>query len=232
MALPWNDEEAVEDDAPWAALAAAGWTDEVGERQALLAIAEAADVAGERDSKGRVLLRLLKRAREPAIVFSEYRDTAERLFRQLSDAGHRVRLLHGGLAPHDRSPRRLRRSTPAGPCWLRPMPRRKVSICTMPAGLSCTSSCRGRRRGSISGAGGSTGSDSPGVCTRSRSWGITPPNSWCWRRCSAAQCGQGRFLGRRCSINSPSLAWRATCLPPCRSIGRRSPHPRHRHSSA
>jgi len=101
--LPWGDEEVQEDAAPDSVLAAAGLEDAAEERRLLMALAETAEMAGRDESKVRVLLRLLKRVREPAIVFSEYRDTAERLRGQLVDAGHRVCLLHGGLAPHERA---------------------------------------------------------------------------------------------------------------------------------
>jgi hypothetical protein len=39
---------------------------------------------------------------QPAIVFTEFRDTLERLFRAAAGAGHEVRLLHGGLSPGER----------------------------------------------------------------------------------------------------------------------------------
>ena len=50
----------------------------------------------------RALLRLLRRVREPAIVFTEYRDTADRLRDALMRAGHRVVVLHGGLTAVER----------------------------------------------------------------------------------------------------------------------------------
>jgi hypothetical protein len=103
MSLPWGDEDAQEDAAPDSLLAVPGMADEEEERRLLLALAEAAEMAATAESKVRVLLRLLKRVREPAIVFSEYRDTAERLRGHLVDAGRRVCLLHGGMAPHERA---------------------------------------------------------------------------------------------------------------------------------
>lgn len=67
-----------------------------------MAIADAADAATGSEAKVLALVRLLRRAREPAIVFSEYRDTAVRLAACLVDAGHRVWLLHGGLTAMER----------------------------------------------------------------------------------------------------------------------------------
>ena len=57
----------------------AGLRDEGEERAAIERTLEAVAPAVKSESKIRVLLRLLARVREPAIVFSEYRDTAERL---------------------------------------------------------------------------------------------------------------------------------------------------------
>ncbi|MGH9373420.1 MAG: DEAD/DEAH box helicase [Vicinamibacterales bacterium] len=102
MWLPLRDEDSLEDEEPDAVLGAVGLDKQDDERRALTAVAEAAEAAAQQESKVRALLRLVRRAHEPAIVFSEYRDTAERLCRHLADAGHRVRLLHGGLSPQDR----------------------------------------------------------------------------------------------------------------------------------
>jgi superfamily II DNA or RNA helicase len=102
MSLPWNDDDAIEDETADSVLRAPGLTDEAGERQALSAIAAAADIVGKDESKTRALLRLLRRVCEPALVFSEYRDTADWLCRVIADAGHHVRLLHGGLTPSER----------------------------------------------------------------------------------------------------------------------------------
>lgn len=98
LLLSWHDEDALEDDSTDAVLSARGWEDVGSERDALQVIAEAAAVAARRESKIEVLLRLLRRARQSAIVFSEYRDTAERVRQSLVEAGHRVVVLHGGIA--------------------------------------------------------------------------------------------------------------------------------------
>lgn len=97
------DEDEDPDAAPDALLAAAGLDVLDEERHVLAALAAAAEeAAAGAESKMRTLLRLLRRARQPAIVFSEYRDTAERIERQLAGAGHETCLLHGGMPLHAR----------------------------------------------------------------------------------------------------------------------------------
>jgi superfamily II DNA or RNA helicase len=80
----------------------AGLGDPVEERVRIGQILDAAKPACESESKMRALLRLLRRVREPAIVFTEYRDTADRLRDALMRAGHRVVVLHGGLTAVER----------------------------------------------------------------------------------------------------------------------------------
>ena len=72
------------------------------ERAAIERTLDAAGPALRSESKLRVLLRLLGRVRESAIVFSEYRDTVERLRQVLAERGHRVIVLHGGLTGVER----------------------------------------------------------------------------------------------------------------------------------
>jgi superfamily II DNA or RNA helicase len=103
LILPLGDEDPLEDDEPDAALAAPGLSDTGRERRWLKAIVEAAHNGSHRESKTRFLLRLLSRIRQPAIVFTEYRDTLERLRDVLTAAGHDVAVLHGGLSPAERS---------------------------------------------------------------------------------------------------------------------------------
>ncbi len=103
LALPLGDEDPLEDEEPDAALAAPGLSDTGRERRWLTAIADAARTASRRESKTRFLLRLLSRMRQPAIVFTEYRDTLERLRDVLTAAGHHVAVLHGGMTPAERS---------------------------------------------------------------------------------------------------------------------------------
>ena len=69
------------------------------ERALLSRIARAASSAIGRETKLAVLQRLLRRIREPAIVFSEYRDTLAHVFEHVS-AGAAV--LHGGLSRDER----------------------------------------------------------------------------------------------------------------------------------
>ena len=104
LSLPLEDENEIEEDAVKDdSLGGEGLGDKASERQMLETIAAAASRGEEYESKIRVLLRFLKRAAEPAIVFTEYRDTAERLARRLTDAGHATCVLHGGLSSRDRA---------------------------------------------------------------------------------------------------------------------------------
>jgi superfamily II DNA or RNA helicase len=92
----------VPDHAPDDELSGVGLGDAVRERRWLSVIAECAERASHDESKTRLLLRLLRRMRQPAIVFTEFRDTLERLYRTVASAGHEVCLLHGGLSPAER----------------------------------------------------------------------------------------------------------------------------------
>ena len=91
----------LEDEAPDQVLGGRG-LGEVGEERARIErILEAATpIADER--KVLVLRRLLTRIREPAIVFSEYRDTVDRLRQVLASDGHRVLVIHGDLGAAER----------------------------------------------------------------------------------------------------------------------------------
>ena len=115
---PMRDEDPLEDEAPSAVLSTPGLADSKRERRWLRAIAEAARLAAGDERKTRFLLRLLDklgaklgagsgaRLGEPAIIFTEYRDTLARLEERLAAAGHPVgslHVLHGGLSPADRS---------------------------------------------------------------------------------------------------------------------------------
>jgi superfamily II DNA or RNA helicase len=92
---------APDDDAPDdRVLGVAGLSDAAHERQLLAALLDLALSAVASQSKPATLIRLLRRARQPAIVFTEYRDTLEHLAGRL--AGFRPVLLHGGLAPSER----------------------------------------------------------------------------------------------------------------------------------
>ena len=102
LTLPLDGEEDVEDRVADLVLGGGGLRDEEEERAAIQRVMETAGEAARDESKLRALLRLLRRAREPAIVFSEYRDTAEHLREVLESAGHRVVALHGGLGAAER----------------------------------------------------------------------------------------------------------------------------------
>lgn len=75
--------------------------DAAEERCLLEEILDAARVVAAADSKVAALARLLRRTHEPAIVFTEYRDTAELVAEVLALPGS-VAVLHGGLDQSDR----------------------------------------------------------------------------------------------------------------------------------
>lgn len=88
------------DDEPDAELAAPGLDDRHDERRRLGAIRALAIRAETAESKMRALVRLLRRSHEPAIVFTEYRDTLARVARLLEDL--KPVTLHGGLTSSER----------------------------------------------------------------------------------------------------------------------------------
>lgn len=98
-----TDEDPLEDDEPQRALAIPGLDDPVRERRWLAAIAEAARAAARAESKSRALIRLLRRVRQPAIVFTEYRDTLIQIEQSVTALPLGVVLLHGGLSPAERT---------------------------------------------------------------------------------------------------------------------------------
>jgi superfamily II DNA or RNA helicase len=102
LLLPLGDEEPLGDDVDDETLAAPGLGDSALERHLLERIARAAGRAAS-ESKTAFLLRMLRRMHEPAIVFTEYRDTVTRLHELLTAAGHDVTLLHGALSPAERA---------------------------------------------------------------------------------------------------------------------------------
>jgi hypothetical protein len=101
--LPLGEDGVEEDGAPDTVLAGAGLSDGPAERRMLANIAEHAERAARSEGKVRVLVRLLGRVREPAIVFTEYRDTAEHLATALIASGLHVRLLHGAMPARERA---------------------------------------------------------------------------------------------------------------------------------
>lgn len=94
------EDQTPEDDEPIGSLAAPGLDGRL-EREWLTRLGEAAGRAMNAESKIAWLSRLLACARQPAIVFTEYRDTARWLAAALEAVG-RVVLLHGGLSRSER----------------------------------------------------------------------------------------------------------------------------------
>ena len=82
-------------------LGAAGLPDIASEQRWLKALLDAA-LAVTSESKARVLVRLLRRLGQPALVFTEYRDTLEQLRALLDRAGLAAGVLHGGLSAGER----------------------------------------------------------------------------------------------------------------------------------
>jgi superfamily II DNA or RNA helicase len=103
LVLPFADEDPLDDAVEDDLLAAPGFADARQEQIVLDRVVDAAAAAARNESKVGALTRLLRRLREPAIVFTEYRDTLERLADRLDDAGMRVLVLHGGLDPAARA---------------------------------------------------------------------------------------------------------------------------------
>lgn len=104
MGLPLDDPDGEtdrEDAEPVAAVAAPGLADPADERRRLLAILEAAGRSATDERKFGALARVLRRAGEPAIVFTEYRDTAALAAAFLAARTSCV-LLHGGLTGDER----------------------------------------------------------------------------------------------------------------------------------
>jgi superfamily II DNA/RNA helicase len=99
MHLPFADASA-DDEEPGACLGVRGLRDPGEERGRLEEILELARRASTGESKLALLRRFMRRISEPAIIFTEYRDTLQRVAAAL--AGIDAVQLHGGLAPRDR----------------------------------------------------------------------------------------------------------------------------------
>ena len=98
--LPFDAEDECQDEA---AVAIGPAFDQPAEELSILTgLIDLARCAATDESKLRVLLTLLRRTSEPAIVFTEYRDTVEMLAKRLQHA-RRIALLHGGLSPTERA---------------------------------------------------------------------------------------------------------------------------------
>src|SRR5262249_10897912 len=110
-------ETTTDDEEPGTELAAPGLADADAERRWLERLLVLARAAETYETKVAAIARFLRRARQPAIVFTEYRDTLERLARAV-DGGAVCRAapaarLHGGLTPAERA-EELRRFTNGG----------------------------------------------------------------------------------------------------------------------
>lgn len=103
LLLPLDNDDTVDDDVSDGVLGAPGLADRETERVLLERIEVCARGAAVRESKLAFLRRYLTRAREPAIVFTEYRDTLLHLERALRCAGFDPLLLHGGMPPRERT---------------------------------------------------------------------------------------------------------------------------------
>lgn len=104
LRLPLPSEEDIQEDhIKDEDLGGGGLADPEEDRRILLSLVQAASSAAAAQTKLRALHRLLRRIREPAIVFTEYRDTAEHLHQALAAQGHQALLLHGGLPTAERA---------------------------------------------------------------------------------------------------------------------------------
>jgi superfamily II DNA or RNA helicase len=99
LPLLWEGEDE-EDAEPSGVLSAPGLDDWREERRVLRLLADAAAFASRHDSKQRVLATFLRRVREPAIVFTEYRDTLEAL---RGVVGGDAVVLHGAMDRFERA---------------------------------------------------------------------------------------------------------------------------------
>ncbi len=103
-ALPFSqlsDDDQAADRVPDETLAAPGFEDVGDERDWLLRVIRAANTASKSESKIRFIVRLLGRTTEPALVFTEYRDTLDRVLLSIGD-GTSVVSLHGGQTEDER----------------------------------------------------------------------------------------------------------------------------------
>jgi superfamily II DNA or RNA helicase len=89
------------DDEPGFELGFAGLGNREEEQQWLQRLTELAERAAARESKLHVLRRLLRRINEPAIVFTEYRDTLQHICAGLEE--FEPLTLHGGLTSRERA---------------------------------------------------------------------------------------------------------------------------------
>ena len=100
-ALPFGDPDgeqiASDESPPWPA--GAGLSDRVRERRLLTMVHQSARAAAEGETKLAALAALIRRSRQPAVVFTEYRDTLLHVRRRLAPS---ALVLHGGLRRDER----------------------------------------------------------------------------------------------------------------------------------
>ena len=101
-ALPWDDVDEADGDAPAALLGVAGLADGAEEIAVLEDLIAVTNEARACPSKIRRLARVIDRVREPVLIFTEYRDTLDALVDGLS-GGRTIGALHGGLPAAVRS---------------------------------------------------------------------------------------------------------------------------------
>ncbi len=100
LSLPFG-EPAVDDNAPSMALMAPGLLDRQDERLRLAGLLALATRASHFESKLHAIRRLFRRTIEPAILFTEYRDTLAHVAAHLPDVD--IVQLHGGLTSTERT---------------------------------------------------------------------------------------------------------------------------------
>ena len=98
LALPFVDPDT--DEEPGGELGVAGLRDRMEETRWLQELLDLARTASTFESKICALARVIRRAREPVLVFTEYRDTLQRLAAVLD--GFAPLQLHGGLTSRER----------------------------------------------------------------------------------------------------------------------------------
>ena len=94
-------EASVDDEEPAASLRSPGLKDAGEERDHLQRLLDLARAAARAESKPAIVRRLISRTAEPAIIFTEYRDTLQRLALALEDVD--TVQLHGGLTSRERT---------------------------------------------------------------------------------------------------------------------------------
>jgi hypothetical protein len=99
--LPLGEEDPLADTIGDELIGGGSLGDRCREREVLDRLLVLTRAAATNDSKVRALRRLLRRAREPVLVFTEYRDTLAHLAACLS--AHRPLLLHGGMSLDERA---------------------------------------------------------------------------------------------------------------------------------